>query len=36
VAGLYPRLGFAARDGGRFHRDVAAPADDLTTHIAPA
>jgi FkbH-like protein len=36
VAGLYPRLGFAARDGGRFHRDVAVPAADLTTHIAPA
>ena len=36
VAGLYSKLGFEAGDGGRFHRDVAVPADDLTTHIAPA
>ncbi len=36
VAGLYPKLGFAAGDGAYFTRDLGASANNLVTHIAPA
>jgi FkbH-like protein len=36
VAGLYPRLGFAAAGRGRFVRDCLAPIDDLVTQISVA